>query len=211
MHSLKEHATSDDDGDSGEHTEGAVDILVIANEVSKHKEAAMINQSARIKRKNEDTGDGATERPQEEYRVQDAEPIAEYSTGRGKPRSEHADSDCKDDDSDDEEVEPTNKDRLSERDQKCAAEKWPDNVLARQQKNQSHSDEHCYEDDRVQNCLRCTPAKSEILWWHYQTSVSERMVTRGLPRSMNSMADRGAYAAPIGKGIPPSDRRCGPM
>src|SRR5258706_14179968 len=100
MHSLKEHATSDDDGDSGEHTEGAVDILVIANEVSKHKEAAngvqqktaLINQSARTKRKNEITGDGATERPQEKYGAKDPQPTAENSIGSGKPTSRPSNS-----------------------------------------------------------------------------------------------------------------------
>jgi len=127
MHFLKKHATSDDDADSGEHTESAVDILVVANEVSKHKEAAngikqktaLINQGAGIKRKDQSTRESAAERPDKEYEVQDPESIAEYTFGGSKPRSKHADNDGKDNDSDDEEVEAADEDGLSERDKKC--------------------------------------------------------------------------------------------
>jgi len=37
---FKQHATRDDEGDGGEHTEGAKDVFVVANQISKHKETA---------------------------------------------------------------------------------------------------------------------------------------------------------------------------
>src|SRR5258705_1547443 len=121
MHFQKKNATSDDEGDSGKHTESGVDTLVVVNEVSKQKKTAngikqktaLINQGAGIKRKDQSTRESAAERPDKEYEVQDAESTAEYAFGSGKPRSKHADNDGKDDDSDDEEVEAADENRLS--------------------------------------------------------------------------------------------------
>jgi hypothetical protein len=108
MHALKDHATSDDDGDSSEHTQGAVDVLFIGNQISKHKETAnsiqqesgLINHGAGIKRKDQYTRESAAESPGKEYDVKDPKSIAEYAFRGHEPRGKHADSDSENNDSD---------------------------------------------------------------------------------------------------------------
>src|SRR5882762_8344986 len=85
MDFFKQHATRDDEGDGGEHTEGAKDVFVVANQISKHKVAAdsvqqestLINQGTGIEREDQNTGQGSTRCPGEEYDVQRSESIAE--------------------------------------------------------------------------------------------------------------------------------------